>query len=188
MPLPIADHWSKTVLRFWFDELAEAQWWSSTPALDEIIRVRFLGLYRQVADDDLSRMTDTPETSLAAVITLDQFPRNMFRRTAEAFATDTKARRIAETAIDTAQDMQLTEDQRQFLYMPLMHAEDSAAQARSLAIFTALGRENNLRAAQEHTVLIQRFGRFPHRNSVLGRVSSAEEVAYLGGEAKRYGQ
>ncbi len=187
MTLPIQDHWSMDVLRFWFETLTEAQWWASTPDLDEQIRLRFLSLTRNVAADDLDRLTETPEHSLAAVIALDQFPRNMFRGTAEAFATDDKALRIAETALDKGQDQALSDTERQFLYLPFMHAETAAAQKRALDVYQELGNEKNLRAAIEHSAIIDRFGRFPHRNAALGRPSTADEIDYLA-SAKRYGQ
>lgn len=187
MTLPTLDHWSVGVLRFWFETMTEAQWWSSTPELDDQIRMRFLSATRNAASDDIVRLTQTPRISLAAVIALDQFPRNMFRRTAEAFETDAKARRVAETAIDKGHDTLLPVAERQFLYMPLMHAEDHAAQTRAVALFTALGLEGNLLAAVDHKVIFDRFGRFPHRNEVLGRKSTPEEETYLA-NAKRYGQ
>lgn len=187
MTLPILEHWSVDVLRFWFETMTEEQWWASTPELDEKIRLRFLSVTRNVAEDDVDRLTQTPHIALAAVIALDQFPRNMFRRTAEAFATDAKALRVAETSLSKGQDAQLTTTERQFLYMPFMHAETTAAQAQAVAVFTALGRENNLRAAIDHKAVFDRFGRFPHRNMALGRKSTAEEEAYLA-SAKRYGQ
>jgi uncharacterized protein (DUF924 family) len=180
-------HWSDDVLSFWFTELTQEQWWSSTPELDEQIRGRFLGVTRSASASDIGDLTQTPERALAAVIALDQFPRNMFRRTTAAFATDTKALQVTETAIAKGHNTALTATQRHFLYMPFMHAEDANAQARGLAAFTALGDADGLKAAIEHKAIIDRFGRFPHRNEALGRASTAEEIAYLDG-AKRYGQ
>jgi uncharacterized protein (DUF924 family) len=168
--------WSDDVLRFWFDELTEEQWWASTPALDETIRQRFGALLRRVEVESIDTLAATPETALVAVIVLDQFSRNLFRRTAEAFASDAKALAIAEMAIARGHDAQLTADQRSFLCMPFVHAEDLAAQARAVELFTTLGKVDNLRAAQEHQAIIQRFGRFPHRNAALGRASTHEEA------------
>ncbi len=187
MVVPTPEHWSAEVLHFWFKTMTEQQWWTSTPELDETIRARFLHVTRSAADGDIGRLTETAHMSLAAVIALDQFPRNMFRRTPEAFVSDAKALRVAETAIAKGQAADLSPVEQQFLYMPLMHAEDVSAQGRSVELFTALALEDNLRAAHDHKAIIDRFGRFPHRNAALGRISTPDEETYLA-SAKRYGQ
>ena len=120
-----------------------------------------------------------PRGMLAAILVLDQFPRNMFRDDPRAFATDAAALALAKRAIDEGIDMRLAPEQRAFVYMPFQHAEALDDQARSIALFTALGNPNNLDFALRHQAIIERFGRFPHRNSVLGRVSTAAELAFL---------
>lgn len=116
---------------------------------------------------------------LAAIIVLDQFPRNMFRDDARAFATDQAALALAKRAISEGTDMRLAPEQRAFIYLPFQHAETRDDQARSIELFTALGNPNNLDFALRHQAIIACFGRFPHRNSVLGRASTAEELAFL---------
>ena len=120
-----------------------------------------------------------PMTAIAAVIALDQFPRNMFRGSPRAFATDALALSIAQHAIAAGWDEELTQQQRLFLYMPFQHAEDRAVQARSIELFTRLGLGENLDYANRHKEIVDRFGRFPHRNEVLGRVSTPEEVEFI---------
>ena len=119
------------------------------------------------------------DKALAAVIVCDQFPRNMFRGTPRAFATDSKALTIANAAIAKGYDAALTQSQRQFLYLPFEHAEDAASQARAVELFAPLGDAELTKYAEAHKAIIDRFGRFPHRNAVLGRVSTPEEVAFL---------
>ena len=180
--------WVSDVLHFWFVELREEQWWTSDTALDDTMRERFLSVHMLVAATLPDALAVTAERALAAIIVLDQFSRNMFRGTAGAFAHDAQARAITERAVTQGFDRTLTPAQRQFLYMPMMHAEDRSIHERSLALFTALGHEKNLKAAIEHKAIIDRFGRYPHRNAVLGRASTADERAYLAGDAKRFGQ
>jgi uncharacterized protein (DUF924 family) len=171
--------WVGEVLRFWFEEIEPGQWFKKDPALDAIIRGRFLALHETVAaraDDGL--LADAP-TALAAVIVLDQMPRNMFRDTPRAFATDPKAHRLAEAAIARGYDSGLSKDQRMFLYLPFEHCEDRAAQARAVALTTSLGDPDLVKWAQAHRAIIERFGRFPHRNAILGRASTQDEIEFL---------
>lgn len=170
-------NWPEEILTFWFQELDPKDWWRKSGAVDRLCRSRFFKLWEEqkskTADDFLS----SPETALASVILFDQFPRNMFRDSADAFSTDHLARQIAEKAVDLEIDQQLPEDQRAFLYMPFMHAEDIQLQNKSVALFTKLG--SNQKFANEHRDAIARFGRFPHRNEVLGRQARAEEQAAI---------
>ena len=171
--------WVGEVLRFWFAEIAPAQWFKKDPAFDADIRGRFLALHEALvarADDEL--VADA-QTALAAVIVLDQMSRNMFRDTPRAFAADPKARRLAEAAIARGFDSGLSKDQRKFLYLPFEHCEDRAAQARAVALTTSLGDPDLVKWAQAHRAIIDRFGRFPHRNAILGRVSTPEEIEFL---------
>ena len=168
--------WRRDVLRYWFG-LSDEQWWRGGDALDQDIRRRFLKLWadkRQLPADDF--LAD-PLTALAGVILFDQLPRNMFRGTAEQFATDPLALAIANGALTHKFDEALEPRERAFLYMPFEHSERMDDQNRSLLLFTALGNSKMLHFAQLHHDIIQRFGRFPHRNAMLGRAPRPEELA-----------
>jgi len=168
--------WRADVLKFWFG-LDPKQWWKTDPALDHQIKQRFLKLWaekRQLPPD--SFLTD-PLTALAGVILFDQFPRNMFRDNAEQFATDHLALAIAKSAVDLGFDDELEPKERGFLYMPFQHSENLAEQDRSVLLFTALGDGHQLGYAKKHHDVIARFGRFPHRNKMLGRAPRPDEIA-----------
>ena len=168
-------NWTEEVLHFWFEELGSGDWFQASDTVDDQIVERFQELWEEQKSKTAADFLGTPETALAAVILFDQFPRNMFRGTAEAFATDHLALQIAGKAVDRELDHKLSDDQRTFIYMPFMHSEDLDDQTRSLGLFTALGNENALKFAKSHRDIIEKFGRFPHRNAVLGRESRAEE-------------
>jgi uncharacterized protein (DUF924 family) len=170
--------WVGEVLRFWFEELREDDWFAKDHHLDERIRARFLPLYEELAACE-ARGIATPRELLAAVIALDQFPRNMFRDSARAYAADPIARRLARSAVDRELDRDMTDDERMFLYLPFEHSEDRADQALSVELFSRLGNDNWTRYARAHQEIIDRFGRFPHRNAVLGRESTPAELARL---------
>ena len=181
------DGWIETVLDFWFEELGPKDWFSVSQELDETIRKRFLTLHEEIASDvpDISRTE--PNAALAAIIVLDQFPRNMFRGTERAFATDPIACDLSRNAVAQGFDRGLTEQGRQFLYMPMMHSETLSDQDRSVELFEALGNDNALQYAREHHDIISRFGRFPYRNEVLSRETTSEEETFLA-DADTYGQ
>jgi uncharacterized protein (DUF924 family) len=168
--------WVEQILRYWFDELKPEAWFRKDERVDAAIRERFGALYEELAQVRLAQLT-TPRECVAAVIVLDQFPRNMFRGSPRAFATDALALTISQHAIAAGFDRQLTRQQRVFLYMPFQHSEDRAVQSRSIELFTQLG--ENLSYAQRHQEIIDRFGRFPHRNEVLGRASTDEELQFI---------
>ena len=168
--------WRANVLRFWFG-LDPAQWWRGGEELDHRIRETFLKLWEEKRQLPVDSFLDDPLTSLAAVILFDQFPRNMFRDHADQFSTDHLALAIARAAIDRGFDDQLEPRERGFLYVPFQHSEDLADQNRSLLLFTALGDANQLGYAQKHHDVIARFGRFPHRNKLLGRTPRPAELA-----------
>jgi uncharacterized protein (DUF924 family) len=170
--------WVAEVLRCWFDEVGEAHWFDAHPELDAQIRARFLTLHRQLASGELPDLS-TARVFLAAVIVLDQFSRNLFRGTARAYAADPLARQLADKAVRGGYDLALTTPERQFLYMPFQHSEERGDQARSVGLFEKLGDQELLRYARAHQSIIDRFGRFPHRNAILERQSSAEEIASL---------
>ena len=168
--------WVGDVLRFWFG-LEQERWWKPDVALDDEVRQRFLKLWsakRQLPVDEFIRQ---PLTALAAVILFDQFPRNMFRGDAEQFATDHLALAIARAAIEKDFDDQLSKEERVFLYMPFQHSENLADQKRAVQLFSKLGDEYYLGYARKHHDVIERFGRFPHRNAMLGRSPRPDEVA-----------
>jgi len=179
--------WRDEVLKFWFEELTPADHFSGAPEIDEKIRARFGGLYERLKADPPADAATDPQTALAAIIVFDQFPRNMFRRQPQAFATDPLAAKIARDALAAGFDARLDADRRHFLYMPLMHSEKLADQERCVALFRAIGNEDALRYAVEHRDIVARFGRFPHRNKALGRQTTPQEAEFLTGHSG-YGQ
>jgi uncharacterized protein (DUF924 family) len=164
------------VLAFWFAR--PAKWWKKNAAFDVEIRERFLALHEAVDRGGHEDWLETPRGALAYVIVLDQFSRNMFRGTARSFASDTRARAAALRAVERGDDRTLSGDERLFLYMPFMHSENLADQDRSCALFAA-SRPDQLRYAEQHRGLIRRFGRFPHRNAILGRAPTPDEEEFL---------
>ena len=171
--------WIDRVLRFWFETLRPKDWWSAAPEIDARIREQFAPLLATLTEDPPDVATLDARGHVAAVIVLDQFSRQLHRGSALAFANDAAARAIANDAVARGLDAGLTQQERQFLYMPLMHSESMDDQLRSIALFTALGEAGGLRSAEDHRRTIDRFGRFPYRNAVLGRESTDEERAFL---------
>jgi uncharacterized protein (DUF924 family) len=171
--------WVVEVLQFWFREITREQWFKRDAALDEKIRARFVSLHDQVSAMPDEALLSDPRSALAAVIVLDQFSRNMFRGSARAFASDAKALALADAAIARGYAADLTKDERLFLYLPFEHSETHAAQVRCVELMSGLGDAELTRYAQAHCDIIQRFGRFPHRNDILGRTSSQEEIEFL---------
>jgi uncharacterized protein (DUF924 family) len=168
------------VLDFWFAAASKPYWFEVNPAFDAQVTQRLLPLREAALAGQLDSWSAAARGSLALVILFDQVPRNSFRGTAAAFSTDAVARRVARQAIDRGFDRGLDDERRLFLYLPFEHAEDMAAQLLSVALFAALpGREEWLRYADRHAEIIARFGRFPHRNEALGRVSTPAEIAFL---------
>ena len=168
--------WRSDVLKYWFGLDPEC-WWKAGPELDQDIRRRFLKLWSEKRELLAAAFLDHPLTALAGVILFDQCPRNIFRGHADQFATDSLALAIAGAAVDRKFDDELEPQERGFLYMPFQHSETVADQRRSLLLFTALGDAYQLRFAKKHHDLIERFGRFPHRNAILGRAPRADEIA-----------
>ncbi len=168
--------WRSDVLKYWFG-LGPDQWWRGAPDLDREIRRRFLRLWAQKRELPVASFVGDPLSALAGVVLFDQFPRNMFRGHADQFATDHLALAIARTAIDRKFDDELEQQERGFLYMPFQHSEMIADQRRGLLLFTALGDDYQLGYAKKHHDLIERFGRFPHRNAILGRAPRPQEIA-----------
>jgi uncharacterized protein (DUF924 family) len=172
----VSTDWRSDVLKFWFG-LTWKQWWGGDAELDHRIRQDFLKLWAEKRQLPVDGFTTDPLTALAAVLLFDQFPRNMFRDNAEQFATDHLALAIAKAALDKDYDKELKAEERAFLYMPFQHSEDLADQNRSVLLFTELGQSEHLKYAKLHHDLIERFGRFPHRNAMLGRAARPAELA-----------
>lgn len=177
----MADHRAQGLLQFWFDpSLDDAQrnrrWFGKDPAFDAEIRRRFLALHEEGAAGRLGAWTGTPRECLALVILLDQLPRNMFRGEARAFATDAAARTAARALLPRVAE--LSQDERLFAYLPFEHSEALDDQRLACELCAPLGADL-LRYAQRHREIIERFGRFPHRNAILGRASTPDEVEFL---------
>ncbi|MEB2843327.1 DUF924 family protein [Rhizobiales bacterium RZME27] len=170
---------AEQVLNFWFEELGEQGWFQPPEGLDDVIRDRFSGWHREMAQGDLSGFHSSARHRLAAILVLDQFPRNMYRATPLAFATDWLALREARLLVDAGLDRELDVHSRCFSYLPFEHSEDLADQDRSVQLFSDLGDANYLEYAERHRNVVRRFGRFPHRNAYLGRQSTDVEIDYL---------
>jgi uncharacterized protein (DUF924 family) len=165
------------VVAFW-RAAGPARWFRKDDAFDADFRRRFMATHDAAVRGELRAWSASPAGALALLILLDQFPRNAFRGTARVYASDAQARQIAHAAIDAGFDRQVDEELRQFFYLPLMHSEDLADHDRCVLLSSALGGESE-RYARHHRGVIERFGRFPHRNAVLGRTSTAEERTFL---------
>ncbi len=178
------------VLDFWFGAPGSpergkprAVWFKKTDAFDQEVRARFLAVHELAVDGKLEAWQETPHALLALIIVCDQFPRNMFRNDARAFATDARALAAAQLMVERGWDMRIAPIERQFVYLPFEHAEDLAMQRRSLELFERVTEDPALADlpawARKHFDVIARFGRFPHRNAILGRVSTPAELEFL---------
>jgi uncharacterized protein (DUF924 family) len=168
----------KAVIEFWL-AAGPDKWFTKDDAFDAEIRSRFLATYHAAVAGQLADWDNTAEGALALLITLDQFPRNMFRGSAQAFAADPLARQIAERAIARGFDRMVGPVEQQFFYLPFEHSESPADQERCVALFHATGNAEGLKWAELHADIIRRFGRFPHRNAALGRRTTTAERAFL---------
>jgi uncharacterized protein (DUF924 family) len=186
------------VLDFWFtpesrpdeahpDGRDAAFWFEPTPGFDDAVRQRFAAAWEQALEGRLDGWAATPEGALALTVLLDQLPRNMFRGQPQSFAADAKALAVARDAVGRGFDRQVPRAWRKFFYLPFEHAEDREMQARSVALFEALGEAEAARYAVLHREIIDRFGRFPHRNAILGRESTPEEAAWLAAGGETFG-
>lgn len=171
----------ESVLHFWFHELRPDDWWEKRPAVDIEIARRFASLHDRLTREASPQVYVSARQHLAAVIVLDQFSRHLYRNDPRSFAQDPLALAIATAAIDGGFDRQLAPDLRRFLYLPFEHAESRQVQARSVELFAGLGSSHaqSLEYAWRHKEIVDRFGRFPHRNKVLGRSTTPEESAFL---------
>jgi uncharacterized protein (DUF924 family) len=168
------------VLAFW-RAAGRDKWFEKDTAFDEDIRARFLETYDAAAAEQLSGWEQTAESTLALIVVLDQFPRNMFRGDARTYAADPQARAVAERALERGFDQTVPLSDRQFFYLPFEHSEAMADQERCCALFAATGDADLFKWAQLHADIIRRFGRFPHRNALFGRATTAEEQTFLDG-------
>ena len=167
------------VLDFWFKESTPEQWFSKSNLFDQHIQTHFFELHQHACAGELFSWRLTAQGRLAEIIVLDQFSRNLYRDDARAFAQDGMALILAQEAIALGLDASLNQTERAFLYMPYMHSESKLIHEEAILLFTQLGNENNLRFEKMHKAIIDQFGRYPHRNAVLGRTSSLEETAFL---------
>jgi uncharacterized protein (DUF924 family) len=184
----------RDILDFWFLPLEDPEhgklrkiWWESTPVFDEEARTRFDALLDKAIAGELDPWRKSPDGALALVLLCDQLPRNMHRRSARAFSGDAKARETARYALARNYPAAYGLDMRVFFFMPFQHSEDLGDQEFCCTLFAALGNEDNDKYAQQHRDIVARFGRFPHRNEVLGRASTTDELDYLR-TANRFGQ
>ncbi|MDI1245105.1 MAG: DUF924 domain-containing protein [Rhodoferax sp.] len=167
------------ILHFWFTELTPKQHFAKDAALDDTIRDRFGATLEAAARCELFAWRATPEGRLAEIVVLDQFSRNVYRDTPRAFARDALALVLAQELVANGQDRSLPLAQRSFAYMPYMHSESALVHAQAIVLFDQPCMEDSLRFELSHKAIIDRFGRYPHRNAILGRRSSAEELAFL---------
>jgi len=157
------------------------KWWNKDAGFDREIRDRFEAIYQRAVDGGLAEWRQKPPGRLAEIIVLDQFPRNMYRDQAAAFAHDDLARRLTREAVAAGADQELDPQQRSFLYLPLMHSEEPEDHEEAVRLYSSHpGLADNLKFEYRHKAIIDRFGRYPHRNEILGRHSTPEEVAFLG--------
>lgn len=164
------------VLNFWFVESGFKKWYAKDPIFDQAIRERFGALHEQALRDELNNWRATPEGRLAEIILLDQFSRNIYRDSAKAFAGDALALQLAQEAVASGADQSVGLERRAFFYMPYMHSESKEAQLAGMPLFESTP---NAKYAREHKEIIDRFGRYPHRNAILGRDSTPEEIEFL---------
>jgi len=181
---------AQTVLEFWFGSpqsedygKPRKEWFIKNPAFDEEVRSRFFSLYQEAAQGNLNHWKNSPESCLALILLLDQFPRNIFRGNPRMFQTDSQALAMAKYALKNDYDRQLLNVQRWFIYLPFEHSEDLEMQYRAISLFHRLKDDPNSAStidyAERHLKVIEKFGRFPHRNAILGRESTPEEITFL---------
>ena len=170
---------AQTVLDFWFSTETPPFWFAKSDAFDEKLNQLFAETLNQAKQAELSSWRSTAEGRLAEIIVLDQFSRNIYRDTPASFAQDTMALTLAQEMITLKMDQNLKPEQRSFLYLPFMHSESKIIHEHALKLFENLGNPINLEFEQKHKAIIDRFGRYPHRNEILGRTSTAEEIEFL---------
>lgn len=169
----------QTILDFWFNEITPAEWFGKSDAFDDLIRTRFLALTESAAKGELFEWRKTIEGRLAEIIVLDQFSRNLWRDTPQAFAQDPMAIALAQEAVNHPDYNTLPPIQRKFILMPYMHSESAYIHQCAIPLFDALNDDYTFDYEVKHKVIIDRFGRYPHRNTILDRTSTEEEIAFL---------
>lgn len=167
------------ILKFWFEDLEPKQWWVKDIELDQLIVTRFSEVHNRATRCELSGWRKTAQGRLAEIIILDQFSRNMFRGSPLSFAFDPLALALSQEAVSSGADQSLTPTERSFIYMPFMHSESLQIHEEAVELFRSNGQQSSLDYEMKHKVIIKRFGRYPHRNKVLGRESTAEELEFL---------
>ncbi|WP_194436416.1 DUF924 family protein [Vibrio fluminensis] len=167
------------VLDFWFKQLEPKDWFVYNPEVDQQIQTQFGSLLERAAQAELFAWRDTPQGRLAEIIVLDQFSRNVYRNTPQAFSQDPLALALAQEAVRLGIDKELSTIEKSFLYMPYMHSESALIHEQAVALFAQPGMENNYDFELKHKVIIDRFGRYPHRNAILNRTSNPEEIEFL---------
>jgi len=167
------------IIRFWFEEIPAESWFTKDPAFDQQLSERFMSTYQHAARGECAHWRETPLGRLAEIIVLDQFPRNMFREQPAAFATDNVALVLSQEAVAQGVLDALTVQQQPFLIMPYMHSESPAIHEKAMILFSRPGLEHNLDYEIRHKAIIDRFGRYPHRNEIVGRESTPDELAFL---------
>ena len=167
------------VLTFWFEETTPQQYWTKDDAFDDTIRNQFSSLHEKAAKGKLEHWRDSPLGALAEIVILDQFSRNIYRGDPGSFASDELCLKLAKEAIEKGFDRQLDIKKREFLYLPFMHSEAKEDHEKAVQLFSEKGLENNLEFEYKHKAIIDKFGRYPHRNEILGRQSTPEEIEFL---------
>ena len=170
---------AQDILKFWFEELDNQQRFAKDIALDRMLRARFDTVLQAASRGELFKWRTTPQGRLAEIIVLDQFSRNIHRETAAAFAQDAQALTLAQELVASGQDYVLDAARRTFAYMPYMHSESPLIHTQAVALFSQTGMEGSLAYERRHKAIIDQFGRYPHRNAILGRASTTEEIAFL---------
>lgn len=170
---------AKEVVDFWYSTRVEKQWFSSTPELDKEILDKYGSIWEQAFTGDLDGWMSEPEGCLALVIILDQFPLNMFRGTAKSFKSESKSIEVTKHVLKHQFEKKLDKNKLAFLFMPLMHSENLLDQDLSVSLFKEHKIDGNIRFAEHHQRIIRQYGRFPHRNRILGRENTTDEIRYL---------
>ena len=179
MILKVGKRMSEDILDFWFEEMGPSKWWIKDEAVDQLIISRFSELHFAANQGELYEWRATSKGRLAEIIVLDQFSRNMFRGSARAFASDSMAVALSQEAVAAGVDDELTDVESSFLYMPFMHSESLLIHEVAVELYTKSGIQTNLEFEIKHKNIIEKFGRYPHRNVALGRQSTDEEIAFL---------
>lgn len=167
------------IIDFWFQETSPELWWKKDENFDQLVKQRFLEVHQQANANELFPWRATPLGSLAEIIVLDQFSRNIYRDSAKAFASDPLALALAQRVVEKEFDLELSPVQRSFIYLPFMHSESSVIHELAVNLYEVLGEADNLAFELKHKVIIDQFGRYPHRNKILGRESTEQELAFL---------